>query len=172
MLDSTVVNFMISISFGYVICPELSGRDAGLFAMIVARNIKSQVRANSVKGGQYELVEIYSPRQLYLSDPHSRQRYASIPRHFFKSVAVTRIFGISDRQGYASKRQLYGSSHICHLASMETTSRAVIGHRPVRNVSMAPKTVAGSSTHGKCPPSSMVTSRPFGSKCAYSFPPP
>jgi len=49
MLDSTVVNFMLSISFGQVICPELSGRDAGHFSMIEAGNIKSQVRANSIE---------------------------------------------------------------------------------------------------------------------------
>jgi len=49
MLDSTVVNFMLSISFGQVICPERSGRDAGPFSMIEAGNIKSQVRANSIE---------------------------------------------------------------------------------------------------------------------------
>jgi hypothetical protein len=49
MLDSTVVNFMLSISFGQVICPELSGRDAGPFPMIEDGNINSQVRANAVE---------------------------------------------------------------------------------------------------------------------------
>src|SRR5215813_5300915 len=51
MLGSTVVNFMVSTSFGKMICPELSGKDAGLFPMIEARNTKSQVRYNSIEGG-------------------------------------------------------------------------------------------------------------------------
>jgi hypothetical protein len=50
MLDSTVVNFIVSTSFGQVICPELSEKDVGLFQMIEARSAKSQVRDNSVEG--------------------------------------------------------------------------------------------------------------------------
>lgn len=49
MLESTVVNFMISTSFGQVICPELSEKDAGLSPMIEARNTKSQVRDKAVE---------------------------------------------------------------------------------------------------------------------------
>jgi hypothetical protein len=50
MLDSTVVNFIVSTSFGQVICPELSEKDVGLFQMIEARNTKSQVRGKAVEG--------------------------------------------------------------------------------------------------------------------------
>jgi len=49
MLESTVVNFMVSTSFGQVICPELSEKDVGLFQMIEARSAKSQVRDRAIE---------------------------------------------------------------------------------------------------------------------------